>query len=163
MRTEMDDERNSTLLLLRRTRRMTRAALEPLAPEAVVHAAAPTWRARDVLGHLGVWNGEAARSLEAHAAGGAYACIASAGFYDDYNERAASERRAWAMADVWAEYETTHDRLEAAVATMPPDRWDTPIQYPWTELGSVVGLVVLMTEHETSDHCEPILARLGRS
>jgi hypothetical protein len=163
MRTEMDDERNSTLLLLRRTRRMTRAALEPLDPEALVHDDGPAWRVRDVLGHLGVWNGEAALSLEAHTAGGAYTCIASAGFYDDYNERAASERRAWPMADVWAEYEATHDRLEAAVAAMPPDRWDTPIQYPWTELGSVVGLVVLMTEHETSDHCEPILDRLGRS
>lgn len=162
MRTEMDDERNSTLLLLRRTRRMTRAALEPLDPEAMVHDDEPAWRVRDVLGHLGVWNGEAARSLEAHAAGGQYTCIASAGFYDDYNEQAASERRAWSMADVWAEYEATHDRLEAAVAAMPPDRWDTPIQYPWTELGSVVGLVVLMTEHETSDHCEPILARASR-
>ena len=159
MRTEMDDERNSTLLLLRRTRRMTRDALEPLDPQAIVHGDGPAWQVRDVLGHLGVWNGEAARSLEAHAAGGEYTCIASAGFYDDYNEQAASERRAWSMADVWAEYEETHDRLETAVATMPPVRWDTPIQYPWTELGSVVGLVVLMTEHETSDHCEPIQAR----
>jgi hypothetical protein len=66
------------------------------------------------------------------------------------------------MAHVWAEYEATHDRLEAAIATMPSDRWDTSIQYPWTELGSVVGLVVLMTEHETSDHCEPLPARTGR-
>lgn len=162
MRTEMDDERNSTLLLLRRTRRMTRAALEPLDPEAMVHDDVAAWQVRDVLGHLGVWNGEAARSLEAHAAGGEYTCIASAGFYDDYNEQAARERRAWPAAEVWAEYEATHDRLEAAVAAMPPDRWDTPIQYPWTEEGSVVGLVVLMTEHETSDHCEPIQARSGR-
>ncbi len=161
MRTEMDDERNSTRLLLQRTRRMTRAALEPLDPEAVVHDVGPPWQVRDVLGHLGVWNGEAARSLEAHASGGEYTCIASAGHYDAYNEQAAIERRAWPIAEVWAEYEATHDRLEAAIATMPPDRWDTPIQYPWTELGSVVGLVVLMTEHETSDHCEPLLARMG--
>jgi hypothetical protein len=161
MRIDVDDERNSTLWLLRRTRRMTRAALEPLDPAAVVHDDEQAWRVRDVLGHLGVWNGEAARSLEAHAAGGEYTCIATSGLYDIYNERAAAERRAWPMADVWAEYEATHDRLEAAIATMPPDRWDTPIQYPWTEQGSVVGLVVLMTEHETSDHCEPLLARLG--
>lgn len=163
MRTEMDDERNSTLQLLRRTRRMTHAALDPLDPEAVVHDGEPAWQVRDVLGHLGVWNGEAALSLEAHAAGGQYTCIETSGLYDPYNEQAVLERRAWPMADVWAEYETTHDRLDAAIETMPPDRWDTPIQYPWTELGSVVGLVVLMTEHETSDHCEPLLARSGGS
>jgi hypothetical protein len=29
-------------------------------------------------------------------------------------------------------------------------------------VGSVVGLIVLMTEHETSDHCEPLLARSGQ-
>ena len=159
MRTEMDDERNSTLMLLRRTRRMTQAALAPLDPDAVVHDDEQAWQVRDMLGHLGVWNGEAARSLETHAAGGAYTCIEGTVLYDAYNERAVLERRAWPMADVWAEYEATHDRLEAAIATMPPDRWDTPVQYPWTELGSVVGLVVLMTEHETSDHCEPMLAR----
>ncbi len=159
MRTEIDDERDSTLWLLRRTRRMTRKALEPLDPGQVVHDDERAWQVRDVLGHLGVWNGEAARSLEAHAAGGEYTCIDTAGLYDAYNEQAAVERRAWPMADVWAEYEATHDRLEAAIATMPPDRWDTPIQYPWTVLGSVVGLVVLMTEHETSDHCEPLMAR----
>jgi len=162
MRTEMDDERNSTLSLLRRTRRMTLAALEPLDPDAVVHDDEQAWQVRDVLGHLGVWNGEAARSLEAHAAGGEYTCIDTSGLYDGYNEKAALERRAWPMADVWAEYEATHDRLEAAIATMPPERWDTPIKYSWTELGSVVGLVVLMTEHETTDHCEPLQARSGR-
>lgn len=161
MRIDVDDERNSTLWLLRRTRRMTRAALEPLDPDAIVHDDEQAWRVRDVLGHLGVWNGEAARSLEAHAAGGEHTCIATSGLYDMYNERAVAERRAWPMADAWAEYEAAHDRLETAIAGMPPDRWDTPIQYPWTELGSVVGLVVLMTEHETSDHCEPLLARLG--
>jgi len=162
MRTEMDDERNSILSLLRRTRRLTLASLEPLDPDTVVYDDEQAWRVRDVLGHLGVWNGEAARSLETHAAGDEYTCIATPGLYDTYNERAVTERRAWPVTDVWAEYEATHDRLEGAIATMPPDRWDTPIMYPWTELGSVVGLVVLMTEHETSDHCEPMLARSGR-
>ena len=59
MRTEIDDERDSTLWLLRRTRRMTRQALEPLDPGAVVHDDEQAWQVRDVLGHLGVWNGDA--------------------------------------------------------------------------------------------------------
>jgi len=62
---------------------------------------------------------------------------------------------------VWAEYEATHDRLEAAIVAMPAERWDAPLLYPWNERGTVVGLVVLMTEHETADHCEPIAAIAG--
>lgn len=162
MRSEVDDERTATLALLRRTRRMTRATLDRLDPEAVVHDDEEAWRTRDVIGHLGVWNGEAARSLEAHAAGSGYACIDTDARYDAYNEQAAIERRDWTVDRVWAEYEATHDRLEAAVAAMPPDRWDAPALYPWNELGTVVGLVILMTEHETADHCEPLAGRVGR-
>jgi hypothetical protein len=161
MRTEVQAERTATLALLRRTRRTTRAALEPLDPEEVVHDDERAWRVRDVIGHLGVWNGEAARALEAHAAGGEYTCIEADELYDAYNEPAAIERRPWPMERVWAEYEATHDRLEAAVATMPADRWDAAALYPWNERGTVVGLVVLMTEHETADHCEPVAARMG--
>lgn len=41
---------------------------------------------------------------------------------------------------------------------MPADRWDVPALYPWNERGTVVGLVVLMTEHETADHCDLVKA-----
>ncbi len=156
MRANVDAERTATLALLRRTRRTTRALLDAMDPERTVHDDERAWRVRDVVGHLGVWNGETARALEAHATGGEYACIESDALYDEYNGPAAIARRGWQIAQVWAEYEATHDRLEAAVRSMPADRWDAPTLYPWNERGSVVGLVVLMTEHETADHCEPV-------
>ena len=161
MRTDITSERTATLAVLRRTRRSTRELLAGLDPALVVHDDEDAWQVRDVVGHLGVWNGEAARSLEAHAAGGEYACIDSDALYDAYNGPAASERRAWPVGRVWAEYEATHDRLEAAIVAMPAERWDAPLLHPWNERGSVVGLVVLMTEHETADHCEPIAAIAG--
>jgi hypothetical protein len=156
MRTDVSTERAAALALLRRTRRSTRALLASMDPEQVVHDDGAGWRVRDIVGHLGVWNDEAARSLEAHAAGGEYTCIETDALYDVYNGPAARERRAWSMGEVWAEYEATHDRLEAAVAALPVERWDEPSLYPWSERGSVVGLILLMTEHETADHCEPI-------
>jgi hypothetical protein len=157
MRTDVDIERTATLALLRRTRHATRTLLGGLDPEMVVHDDEGAWRVRDVVGHLGIWNGEAARSLEAHASGGEYTCIGS-DLYDEYNGAAALERRGWPMDRVWTEYERTHDRLEAAVEAMPADRWDVPALYPWNERGTVVGLVVLMTEHETADHCDLVKA-----
>ena len=71
---------------------------------------------------------------------------------------AALERRGWPMDRVWTEYEETHDRLEAADEAMPADRWDVPARYPWNECGTVAGLVVLMTEHETADHGDLVKA-----
>jgi hypothetical protein len=156
MRRDVEAERAAALALLRRTRRMTRDALGRLEPTLVVHADEGAWQVRDVVGHLGIWNGEAARSLEAHARGTDYACIESEALYDGYNAEAVSERRSWSLARVWEEYETTHDRFETALEAVPADRWDVPLLYPWNERGSVAGLVVLMTEHETADHCEPL-------
>ncbi len=161
MRTNVEGERTAALALLRRTRRATRSLLGGLDPELVVHSDEQGWRVRDVLGHLAVWNGEAARSLEEHAIGGEYACIESDALYDDYNGAAVAERRRGPHDQVWAEYEATHDRLEAAVETMPAERWDAAALYPWNERGTVAGLILLMTEHETADHCEPVAAVAG--
>ena len=110
-----------------------------------------------MVGHLATWNGEAARSLEAHAAGREHTCIASDALDDEYNGAAADERRTWTVDQVWAEYEATHDRLEAAVQSMPPDRWQAAMLFPWNERGTIRHLVDLMTDHEKVDHCDLIV------
>ena len=71
--------------LLDKTLQETRLALSDIDPERVVHDGNSPWRVRDVIGHIGVWNGEAAQSLLAHAAGGKYHCISSEAKYDEYN------------------------------------------------------------------------------
>jgi hypothetical protein len=158
-RTDVETERSATLALLRRTREATRRLQAELDPDAVVHVEAESWRVRDVVGHLAIWNGEAAHSLAAHASGGEHACVDSPGRYDEYNALAVRKRRAWPIDRVWSEYEATHDELEAAVEAMPAARWDAPALYPWNERGTVVGLVVVMTDHETTDHREPIFPK----
>src|SRR5512135_1060298 len=116
--------REQTLRLLDLTRRETRAFLAHLDPERVVHTDERAWRVRDVVGHLGVWNGEAARSLSTYAAGGEYYCIPAESGYDDYNGPAADQRRTWTMEQVWAEYEQSHDELKRAVESLPVQKWD---------------------------------------
>ena len=149
-----EEARRAAIELLDCTRSETRALLRKLDPDMVVHQDERGWSVRDVLGHLGAWNSEAARSLEAHADGGQYICVRSRSEYDAYNGPAAVERRKWAIEEVWTEYEVGHDELRKAVETMPVERWHVPMVYPWNERGTIEGLIKRMMKHETDDHCD---------
>jgi hypothetical protein len=67
MTADTEETRRQAIQLLEVTRRATKALLSPLDPEREIHADERAWRVRDILGHLGVWNWEAARSLQAYA------------------------------------------------------------------------------------------------
>ncbi len=157
MTSGVEASRRSHLDLLERTRLETRLVLSGLNPDRVVHDDERAWRVRDVLGHLAVWNVEAARSLNSHARGEEYTCIESSGRYYDYNGPAADERKQWSLDEVWAEYESSHDQLNAAIKTMPANQWDRPMLFPWNEPGTVEQLIIVMMNHEKMDHCHPIL------
>jgi hypothetical protein len=157
MNSNVEERRRQTLDLLDKIRHETRSALSRLDPERVVHTDERAWRVRDVVGHLGVWNGEAARSLSAYAAGGEYYCIPSESEYYEYNGPAADERRTWPMQQVWAEYEKSHDQLKLMVETMPVEQWDGDMLYPWRVRGTVERLIRIMMNHERIDHCDIIL------
>lgn len=137
MDSNVEETRRQTLDLLERTRRETRMTLSRLDPERVVHDDERAWRIRDVVGHLAVWNREAARSLSAYSQGGEYRCISGRDQYDEYNGPAADERHAWTMQQVWAEFEASHDELKSIIGTMPVEKWDGEMLYPWNERGTV--------------------------
>ncbi len=149
--------RRSTLVLLDETHRSTRSLLSRLDPERVVHNDERAWRVRDILGHLAVWNGEAARSLSAYAKGSEYYCILAREGYDEYNGPAADERRAWTMEQVWAEYEASYDQLKLIVETMPVEKWDGEMLFPWNERGTVEQFIKRMMKHESIDHCDVLI------
>jgi len=125
-----------------------------LDPERVIHADERAWRVRDILGHLGVWNWEAARSLQAYARGAEYHCIPGEASYDDYNGPAADERGRWTLDQVWAEYDSAHVALRTAVKTLPDAKWGGVMLYPWNVRGAPEDLVRIMMRHETTDHGE---------
>ena len=76
------------------TRQKTRLAISGIDPDRVAHDDDPAWRIRDVVGRLGVWNGEAVSSLHAHAKGGGFIAEEK---YDEYNGLAVDTRRNWNM------------------------------------------------------------------
>lgn len=157
MNSNVEEPRRQTLKLLDTTRRETRATLSRLNPEQVVHTDERAWRVRDVVGHLGVWNGEAARSLRAYAEGSEYFCMTANGVYDEYNGPAADERKTWTTEKVWAEYEASHDQLKSILEAMPAEKWDGEMVFPWNERGTIEQLIKRMMKHETKDHCNLIV------
>ncbi len=156
MNTDIEESRRRTLDLLEETRCLTRSTLSKLDPERVVHNDERAWRVRDVIGHLGVWNGEAARSLEAYVQGGEYHCVPTDEYYE-YNGPAADERRGWSMEQVWAEYEASHEQLKSIITNMPVAKWGGEVLFPWNAHGTVEQLIKIMMRHETHDHCDLIL------
>jgi hypothetical protein len=149
------------LSLLEKTHRETRALLSSLDPERTIHTDERAWRVRDILGHLGVWNWEAVRSLKAYAEGGEYTCIPSAAKYYDYNGPAADERKAWSIDQVWAEYDAAHDQLKLIVASLPAEKWSGEMVYPWNERGTVERFIKVMMDHEKVDHCDLVARVIG--
>lgn len=161
MTSDIEAARKHTLDLLAATQGETRRQLSPLDPEREVHTDERRWRVRDVIGHLAVWNGEAARSLRAYVDGGEYHCVPSEAGYDEYNGPAAQERRAWSVAEVWAEYDRAHEELRLAIRSVPAEKWDGAMLYPWNERGTVHDLIEIMMHHETSSHCAVILRAIA--
>jgi len=151
------ETRKLMMEILDETCRETQLALCDVDPERVVHSGNLPWRVRDVIGHIGVWNGEAAQSLRAHAEGGKYHCISSEAKIDEYNGSTVDERRTWTVERVWVEYKTSHDQLKSLVETMSNDDWDRDMLYPWNEEGATWRLIEVMMKHE-EEHREAILA-----
>ena len=162
MNPNVEETQRQILNLLDTTRRETRSILSPLDPERIVHTDERAWRVRDVVGHLAVWNGEAARSLKANAKGEKYYCVTSNGKYDEYNGPAADERRTWTTDRVWAEYEASHDQLKSIVETMPVEKWAGNMIFSWKERGTIEQFIKRMMKHEKNDHCDLIIKATGK-
>jgi hypothetical protein len=154
MNSDVEGTRSEMLRLIDATQGETRQALAAVDADTVVFND-PLWRVRDVIGHVGVWNGEAARSLGAHVKGGEYHCIQSEADYDEYNASMVKERRSWKMDQVWVEYGASYDQLKSLVETMPAEKWNFDILYPWNEWGTVRNLIEVMMKHEV-EHREII-------
>ena len=151
----METIRNQMLQLLEVTRRETSLSLSSVDFDRVVYHEHPVWRVRDVVGHLGVWNGEAAQAIRAHAEGSEYHCILSEEKYDEYNGLAVAERRTWDAEQVWDEYESSSHQLKVLVETMPAEKWYSEMLYPWNERGNIQNLIEVMMRHEV-EHREVI-------
>ena len=160
MDSDTDEARILMLSLLKVTRRETRLALFGIDSERVVHDDTRAWRVRDVVGHLGVWNGEAARSLRAYAEG---ASTTASG----QRRNMMSTMAQWRMNGApgpWSRCgpSTRHQEINSngLAETMPVEKWTGKMLYPWNERGTIRNLIEVMMKHEV-DHRQIIVKAIS--
>jgi hypothetical protein len=61
------------------------------------------------------------------------------------------------LEQVWAEYEAAHDQLKQIVESMPAEKWDGEMLFPWNERGTIEQFIIRMMKHEKKDHCNFII------
>ena len=88
------------------------------------------WTFADHVAHLGGWFVEAARSLEAHRSGSAWAALPAEGL-DAFNDRQVRAARGTPPAVLRTAYAGAADRLVTAIEAMTDDEWLDPEGFSW--------------------------------
>jgi len=105
------------------------------------------WRARDILGHIAIWDREVAKALRAHAAGSEY-LIPEFNDEGEFNANSVREQRQLSTQQILNEFESAYSELRDAVVDISAERFPGGMQYPWgDESGSITQLVEYMIEH----------------
>jgi uncharacterized protein (TIGR03083 family) len=137
---------------LRAARTALNEALSGLNEEQITQGlVAGEWTVKDILAHLGSWEGEAALAVERTLRGEEVGPLINESV-DEWNKRRVEERRRLPLVDVMQEFNDARDRLLAALERAPedriplgPDGWDETSRLWW------------LTEHDT-EHLDAIQA-----
>lgn len=146
------EEKKQLLDLLSESHAATLMALEGVDPEMQVHADTG-WRIRDIIGHIAVWDRQAAKSIRAYRSGREYS-IPDLDEHD-FNQQAVLELGELTAQEVFEQWEQAREDFKEAIEEMPPDRFPGDLLYPWgDERGSIAQLVEYMIEHDAEHRHE---------
>jgi hypothetical protein len=114
----------------------------------------PPWRGQDVIGHISLWEIEAAKSLQAHTQGREYVTEWPSDDEDAFNNAAADARRAWSITQIMDEFASAREDMKAALRALPADKLTGIMMCQWGERGNVPFLIeeMIMHEIEHRDH-----------
>lgn len=151
----IEAEKQRLIVLLDEARCLTNTALDAVDPDHIVHVATQ-WTAKDVVGHILVWEEEALRSLEALAAGEGHYVIADFTTFEAYNARDAARRRDHTLAHLRAELTRVHEHAKAILSDLPAEAFAQVFPFPWPWAGTLSEMMAIMAAHERS-HAQEIL------
>ena len=152
----MSVERTALVERLQESHSATRDVVDGVDPEFPVHNQSG-WTVRDILGHIGTWDIQAAKSLRAFGAGDEY----SQGDQDDeeFNQQEYRRLRKLDPQRSYAEWEGARDGFIAALEQLPDELGAGVLLYPWGDRGSVAQLVDGMIEHDV-EHREELIGAI---
>ncbi|HEX8474181.1 MAG TPA: DinB family protein [Pyrinomonadaceae bacterium] len=111
------------------------AALDGLSEaEATRTGLNENWSVKDALSHISAWEIEGTRMLEEIQRGTWKPQKFDKQMIDDFNARATEERRAASMAEVRAEFDAAHRRMEETLAALPDEVDEATPTYKFAEV-----------------------------
>jgi hypothetical protein len=114
--------------------------------EQVIHPDSG-WRGRELISHLGAWDREVVKALDAFVLGHEY----SIDDYDEdgFNHAAADAQAGMSSAAIIEDWKQARIELMDALNVIPDDRFPGDMQYPWgDESGSIATLIRYFCEHD---------------
>jgi len=153
----MSVERTALVEPLKESHSATRDVVDAVDPEYPVHTQTG-WTVRDIMGHIGSWDIQAAKSLRAFGMGSEY----SRDDQDDeaFNQQEYRRLRQLDPQRAHAEWERARDEFIAAVEQLPDELSAGVLLYPWRERGSVAQLIDEMIEHDV-EHREEMIGAIS--
>jgi uncharacterized damage-inducible protein DinB len=148
----MSGEGEAFVERLKESHSATRDVVDSVDPELPVHAESG-WTVRDILGHIGAWDNQAAKSLRAFGAGSEYSLTDE----DDeaFNQQEYQRLRQLDIQQSYAAWEGAREEFIEAVSQLPDELDSGTLLYPWRERGSLTQLIDEMIEHDV-EHREEL-------
>lgn len=119
------------------------------------------WKIQEVLAHIAGWDEGVIVSLKAHRAGEVFTPAAFHGI-DHYNAESVSTRETLTFDHVLREFHAQRAELLDLLETMPDEKFEQKLIYPWGRTGSLSDLIEIFIHHET-EHASEIMEIINGS
>ena len=153
------EEKEHLLKLLTESHSAFHATIEGIDPETHIYTE-PSWRIRDIIGHIATWDHQVTKSLRAFQAGSEYAIPNLE--EDDFNEKSVKAQQALTAQQVYVEWEQARQDFKDILKDIPLELFPGDMLYPWgDERGSIAKLVEFMIDHD-AEHRDEIVKALNK-
>lgn len=113
----------------------------------------PGWSARELQAHIAGWDQVTAAALRLHARGERVPVTITAGI-DEHNRAMVQARASLDREQIAQDFRAQRAALLQALADLPDERFDQPLDFPWGDRGSVAYLVEIFVDHEQEHAAE---------
>jgi hypothetical protein len=140
----LDAKKERLVARLAASRAVLARVLAGIDPDRVVR---PGWTAKDLIGHVLMWEEGTACALEARQRDQTYDVPGFESF-DQYNAQAREEMRDVPLAEMHDRLGTARARLLAALHALTAEQFAAPIAFPHTWTGTITRLLRIIANHE---------------
>lgn len=105
------------------------------------------WTIKELLAHLSGWDDAIIEALQAHGRGEPVKTTVSTGI-NAYNAKTVHTREALSLEQVLKEWKATGNLVYQELESLPNEKFNLPLVFPWGEPGTVAYLIEIFVEHD---------------